>query len=253
MIERQIVAQKIKEREIQEFILSYLGALSCSHIKMQRTPLGERVTVYTNKPGLIVGKKGANIKILTKMLKEKYKMENPQIEVGEIKNPDLDAATIAKSLVSGLMRFGARRFKVMSYKALENVMRAGALGVEIVVSGRGLPGERARVWRFNAGYLKKSGDVCESFVDKAIEAANLKSGTVGVNVSVLHPDTPLPDTVVIKDVEITVTEEIVKEAKKKSKKEEKTTKKVKKAKKVVKKEEKPKVMKEVKDGKDKKE
>ena len=85
MIERQIVAQKIKEREIQEFILSYLGALSCSHIKMQRTPLGERVTVYTNKPGLIVGKKGANIKILTKMLGVEIDMTELAVIAAETK------------------------------------------------------------------------------------------------------------------------------------------------------------------------
>ena len=213
-----------------------------------RTPLGERVVVYTSRPGLIVGKKGANIKILTKILKEKYKMDNPQIEVGEIVNPDLDAATIAKGLVSGLMRFGAKRFKVMSYKALEGVMKAGAKGVEIVVGGRGLPGERARTWRFYAGYLKKSGDVAESYVDKAVEAANLKSGTVGVKVSVLHPDTKLPDSVEIKDVQVSVSEgmaselkEVVEKVKKKAKKkvkkdDDKKVKKVKK-KKVVKKEE----------------
>lgn len=215
MIERQIVAQKIKEREIQEFILNYLGSLSCSYIKMQRTPLGERIIVYTSKPGLIVGKKGANIKILTRILKEKYAMDNPQIEVGEIPNPNLDAASVAKNIVSGLLRFGTKKFKVLAYKALDNVIKSGALGAEIVVSGRGLPGERAKSWRFKAGYLKKSGDIAESFTDKSIEASNLRSGTVGVKVSILHPDIVLPDFIKIKSVEIeeTVTEGMTKDLK----------------------------------------
>src|SRR3990167_8606567 len=98
--------KKLKEFEIKEYILSYLGRLSCSHIKMQRTPLGDRITIYTSKPGLIVGKKGANIRILTQTLKTRFKMENPEIEVGEIKNPELDATTIAKNIVSNLMRYG---------------------------------------------------------------------------------------------------------------------------------------------------
>ena len=62
MIERQIVAQKLREKQIEKYVFSVFGRNSCSHIKMQRTPLGEKVSVYTSKPGLIVGRKGANIK-----------------------------------------------------------------------------------------------------------------------------------------------------------------------------------------------
>ena len=182
MIERQIVAQKLKEYAIKEQIFAYLGRLSCSHIKMQRTPLGERITVYTSKPGLIVGKKGANIKNLTQLLKTKFKLENPEIEVGEIKNPELDASTIAKNIVNSIIRFGPKRFKAIAYNVLDNTLKAGAKGIEVVISGRGLPGERAKSWRFTAGYLKKSGDIAENYTDKAMESANLKSGTIGVKV-----------------------------------------------------------------------
>ena len=215
MIERQIVAQKLKEFEIKEYILSYLGRLSCSHIKMQRTPLGERITIYTSKPGLIVGKKGANIRILTQTLKTRFKMENPEIEVGEIKNPELDATTIAKNIVSNLMRYGPKRFKSICYKVLEDTMKSGAKGIEVVISGRGIPGERAKSLRFKTGYLKKSGDIAENFVDKAVEAANIQSGTIGVKVSILHPDVILSDSVVLREIKEEVKEEVKEEIVKK--------------------------------------
>src|SRR3989344_5350865 len=195
MIERQIVAQKFNRHQIEEFIFSFLGRLSCSHLDLQRTPLGERVIVYTAKQGLIVGRKGANIKLLTDLLKQKFNMENPQIEVAEINNPELDAVTVAKNLVGTFERFGPKRFKAIAYRALENLMKAGAKGAEIVVSGRGVPGVRAKSWRFKAGYLKKSGDVAVSQVDKAIEACNLRSGTIGIKVSILRPETILPDSI----------------------------------------------------------
>ncbi len=197
MIERQVVAQKLKEIEIESFIFSYLGRMSCSKIQIQRTPLGEKILVHTSKPGVIVGKKGANIKYLTGMLKTKYKMENPQIEVVEITNPYLDSASVARNLSSGLQRFGPKRFKAMAYRAIDETMKAGALGVEIVIAGRGVPGERAHSWRFSAGYLKKSGDISLNFMDRASEPCNLKSGTVGIKVSILHPDVRLPDDIVI--------------------------------------------------------
>ncbi len=202
MIERQIIAQKAKELDVQNFVLSYLGEVSCSHISMQRTPLGEKISVYTSRPGLIVGKKGANIKKLTDMLKSKFSMENPQLEVVEITNPFADAASVAKTLISGFDRFGPKRFKAMAYKALEDSLRAGVKGIEIVIAGRGVPGERAKTWRFSAGYLKKSGDISENFMDRSYQSCNLRSGTIGIKVSILHSDVVLPDDIKLKELKV---------------------------------------------------
>ncbi|HZX12324.1 MAG TPA: 30S ribosomal protein S3 [Candidatus Nanoarchaeia archaeon] len=203
MIERQIIAQKVKEKQIEEFVLSYLGRMSCSHIKMQRTPLGEKITVLTARPGLIVGKKGANIKYLTHQLKTRFGLENPQLEVEEISTPALDAATVAKNLMNNLQRFGPKRFKALAYRALEDSMRAGASGIEIIIGGRGVPGERAHSWRFSTGYLKKSGDISYSYMDIASEGCNLKSGTVGIKVKILHSDVKLPDDIIFKEAKQT--------------------------------------------------
>jgi len=68
MIERKFVAQRIKEFEIQEYIAENLKKVGHSHTKMQKTPLGEKIVIYASRPGLIVGRKGQNIKQLTKTL-----------------------------------------------------------------------------------------------------------------------------------------------------------------------------------------
>ena len=212
MIERKIVAQKLKEKEIETFVFSFLGRESCSHIKMQRTPLGEKITIYTSRPGLIVGRKGGNIKKITETLKTKFGMENPQLEVAEVENPNLDAASVSRSLISALQRFGAKRFKALAYRALENTMNAGAKGIEVVIGGRGVHGERAKTWRFTAGYLKKSGDISENFMDRSYEACNLRSGTIGIKVSILHPDVILPDDITVKAKTVAVVQEEIKKA-----------------------------------------
>jgi|SRR3989344_41727 len=222
MIERQIVAQKMREKEIENFVFSVFGRQSCSHIKMQRTPLGEKVSVYTSKPGLIVGKKGANIKKVTELLKTKFSLENPQLEVVEIENPYLDAASVARNIMMGFDRFGPKRFKAMAYKALDDALKAGAKGIEIVIGGRGVPGERAKSWRFLAGYLKKSGDISENFMDRSHEACNLRSGTIGIKVSILRPEVILPDSITYKDMSKKEAVEVkeIKEEKKEAAKEE---------------------------------
>lgn len=228
MIEKDILSKKIKEHQITEYISNVLDKPGYSHIEMRRTPLGEKIIIFTSKPGLIVGRKGANVKELTEVLKRRFKMENPQIEISEIENPNLNPQSVAKTIIHTFERFGPKRFKFTGYKILDNIMGSGAKGAEIVISGRGLPGARAKTWRFSSGHLKKSGDISESFVKRGFAVAHLKSGSVGVKVSILLPDTLLPDHITFKDEEVQV-EEIKQEPKeivKVEKKEEKEVKKV---------------------------
>ena len=126
-------------------------------------------------------------------------MENPQVEVAEVINPNLSAQTIAKTIVHTFERFGPKRFKSLGYQALQNIIDAGALGAEIIISGRGIPSSRAKSWRFSAGYLKKSGDIAENFVKTGYAVAHLKSGSVGVKVIILTPDIRLPDKITMKE------------------------------------------------------
>ena len=194
MIERKIIAQKIKEYQIQEYNTKNLKNVGHSHTKMQKTPLGEKITIYASRPGLIVGRKGQNIKQLTKTLKKRFSLENPQIEISEVEDVNLDANIVAERITDSLERFGSQKFKGIGHKTMENVMAAGALGVEIIISGK-IPSSRAKSWRFYSGYLKKCGDIAIVGVDKAHSQAKLKTGVVGVKVSIMPPGTELPDKV----------------------------------------------------------
>ncbi len=197
---KKIVEQKIKEFQIQEFIKRNLKQVGLSSSKLQMTPLGEKVIVNAARPGLIVGKRGQSIKRLTNQLRKKFNLENPQIEINEVENPNLDAEIIAERIVTSLERFGSARFKAIGHKVLEDVMNAGGLGIEVVVSGK-VPSARAKRWRFYQGYLKKSGDVAITGVKTAYSAAQLKSGTIGIQVRIMPP-IELPDKITIKkDVE----------------------------------------------------
>lgn len=194
MIERKFVAQKIKEYQIQEYISNNLKNVGHSHTKMIKTPLGEKIVLYASRPGLIVGRRGQNIKELTKTLKKKFGLENPQIEISEVTDVNLDVNIVAERITNSLERFGAQKFKAIGHKVMESVMAAGALGIEIIVSGK-IPGSRAKSWRFYSGYLKKCGDIAIVGVDKAHSQAKLKTGVVGVKVSIMPPGTVLPDKV----------------------------------------------------------
>ena len=98
MIERKFVMEKIKEFRIQEYIRSNLKNAGLSHIKVQKTPLGEKIVVFTSRPGLVVGRKGENIKQMTKLLKKEFELENPQIEISEVEKTGLNAAIMAEKI-----------------------------------------------------------------------------------------------------------------------------------------------------------
>ena len=200
MIERKFVAERLKEQQIEEFISESLKNVGHSHTKLQRTPMGEKVVIYASRPGLIVGRKGENIKKLTASLKKRFKLENPQIEIAEVENPNLDAQIIAERIASTLERFGVQRFKGVGHKTMADVMAAGALGVEIIVSGK-VPSQRAKTWRFYNGYLKKCGNIAIEGVRVAHAVAVLKSGAIGIKVSIMPPDIELPDDIEVKKVE----------------------------------------------------
>lgn len=198
MIEREFISQKTKEHYIRKYVEEKLPRAGISEIKLKKIPLGEKIIISTSRPSLVVGSKGANIKELTKTLKKKFHLENPQIEINEVKDPFLDAHIVAEKIASSLERFGSARFKSIGHKTMENVLQAGARGVEVLLSGK-IPGARAKRWRFYQGYLKKCGEISVEGVRKAQARALLKAGIIGIQVAIMPPDLDLPDHIFIKD------------------------------------------------------
>lgn len=194
MIERDFVRQKKREFQVQQFISSTLKNVGHSYTELQRTPLGDKVIIHTSRPGLIVGRKGQNIGRLTGTLQAEFNLENPQVEISEVEHPDLDARIVAERIASSLEHFGSNRFKGIMHKTLENVLAAGAIGVEIKLSGK-LPSSRAKSWRIYGGHLKKCGDAAIVHVRKGRVVAKLKSGVIGIQVDILPPHIIMPDTI----------------------------------------------------------
>ncbi len=201
MEEKNIIKFKKEEFSIREYVRNSLGKGKVSRVKIEYTPVGEKIIISTNRPGLIIGRGGEKIDELTRILKSKFNLENPHIEIDEIRNPEFDAQIMADEIALSLERFGPLKFKVISYKALQKIMNAGALGTEIRLSGK-LPSSRAKTWRFAQGYLKKTGDSAK-VVDRAQAVAQTRPGTVGVKVSILSPEADLKDKIDVNEALLT--------------------------------------------------
>ena len=195
MEEKKFVELKKDEYGVKEFIKKELGKGKMSSIRIEYTPVGEKIIISTTKPGFVIGRKGERILELTTILKKQFSLENPHIEIMEIQKPEFDAQYIADEIAMSLEKFGNLKFKVIAYKMLERIMKGGALGVEIKLAGK-LPSERAKTWRFSYGYLKKIGDTAK-IVDRAESKAETISGTIGIKVSILSPNVKIYDRIEI--------------------------------------------------------
>lgn len=197
MEERKVVKLKKDEFAIREYIKKMLGKGKVSRVKIEYTPVGEKIVISTHKPGLVIGRKGEKINEITEVLRKKFGLENPHVDIEEIKQPEFDAQLMADDIALALERLGPLKFKVIAYRTLQRIINAGALGVEIRLNGK-LPGARAKPWRFAQGYLKKTGDPAK-VVDRAQARAETKPGTCGVKVAILSPYAILKDRITIDD------------------------------------------------------
>jgi len=172
----------LKRLEIDKFIKKYLANESYSNVELERTPLGIKIIIYTDEPGRIIGSGGRKINELTDMLKAKFKLENPQIDVKTVSNPYLDARLVAKKIVFALEK--GYNYKKVGNVVLEKIMKSGAVGAEIIISGK-LGGSKARTAKFISGYIQHSGKPAEDLVDSAFEEAMTKPGKIGVKVRIM--------------------------------------------------------------------
>ncbi len=197
MEEKKFVTFKKDELGVKEYIKGSLGKGRISEVSIEYTPVGEKIIVSTNRPGVIIGRKGDKINEITSILKKKFKLDNPHIEIKDIPVAHLDAQLVADMVALELERKGSLKFKMIAYKALQNIMGSGALGSEVVLSGK-LPGDRAKTWRFSQGYLKKTGDPAKVVLRAEAQATTIK-GVIGIKVSILPPEANIHDRIIIND------------------------------------------------------
>ncbi|MCD6477350.1 MAG: 30S ribosomal protein S3 [Candidatus Aenigmarchaeota archaeon] len=194
--ERKFIVDSIRRVEVEDYFAKEFSRAGYSHVEIQRTPLAMRIIVFANKPGMIIGRGGKKIDAMIEKLKNEFGFKNPEIDVQEVENPNLDPFIVARDISNALER--GLNYKRVCNNMVQKVMNAGAVGVAIKLSGK-LGGARGRTEKFSAGYLKYAGFPAENIVKKAFTLAQLKLGTVGITVRIL---TEMPAEKQIKQIKV---------------------------------------------------
>ncbi len=190
MIEKLFVKEGIKKVRLNEHFEKELDRAGYGGMEIKRTPMGTQITLRVEKPGMIIGKDGRKIKKLTEDVQRRHELDNPQLDVQTIEVPELCATLMASRLAKLIER--GWHFRRAGRSMLQRIMESGALGCEIVMSGK-LKGPRGRMEKMVDGYIKHCGEVAEEMVDRGYAIAKVKSGTIGVQVWIVRPDAERPD------------------------------------------------------------
>ena len=204
--EHQFIEDGLQRSQIDEFFADELGRAGYGGMDVAKTPMGTQIVLKAEKPGMVIGKGGKNIRKVTRELEERFDLDDPQIDVQEVDEPDLNAQIVADRLANALER--GWYFRKAGHTTIDRIMDAGALGAEIVLSGK-VTGARSRVEKFNRGYIKHNGEPAEDVVDEGQGVSVMKLGTIGVTVKIIPPGAELPDDFTIaEDAEIEAVEQV---------------------------------------------
>ena len=167
--------------ELNEYLSSSLSEAGYGGAEVQKTPIGTKITLFVIRPGLVIGRKGSGIRDLTTRLEQQFNLENAQVSVTEVTKPELNPNIMANRIAQLIERGTA--FRRASLWTINTIMGAGAMGVEITISGK-LRGERAHFEKHSAGTIPKSGKVAEEVVRSSTNSILTKMGLVGIKLKI---------------------------------------------------------------------
>ena len=188
--EHRFITDGLQRTQIDEFFADELGRAGYGGMDVAKTPMGTQIVLKAEKPGMVIGKGGKNIRKITRVLEDEFNLDDPQVDVQEVEDPDLNARIVADRLANALER--GWYFRKAGHTTIDRIMDSGALGAEIVLSGK-VTGARSRVEKFNRGYIKHNGEPADEIVDTGQGVAVMKLGTIGVTVKIIPPNAQLPD------------------------------------------------------------
>ena len=194
--ERKFIRESTNRILIKEFLIKKVEGAGFGGMNIQRTPMGTRINIIVERPGMVIGKGGGKIKEITDEIKNNFNVDNPQIEIQEAgSKASLNAQIMAEKLAEALER--GWHFRRAGHSTVRRIMTAGARGCQIVIAGK-LTEARHRTEKFTEGHIKYCGETAKEVMDRGFAVAKLKAGVLGVKVGIMKPNVRLPDEIEIK-------------------------------------------------------
>ncbi len=175
---------------LNDYLRKEIKEAGFSSVEISKTPVGTKVTLYVTRPGIVIGRKGTNIKTLTDKIATDFGLKNPQIAVEEIPLPELSPPVMCNRMAGHLERGTA--FRRATMWTLQQIMNAGAMGVQITISGK-LRGDRSAFEKHTAGVLPRAGHHAKVVVSEDIAHVETPMGLIGIRIRIAKKENVIPE------------------------------------------------------------
>jgi small subunit ribosomal protein S3 len=174
----------VEDWKVRDYLMTQLEAAAVSRIEIERTRDRLRIDVHTARPGIVIGRRGAEADRLRRQLARITHNANVQLNIQEIKQPELDAALIAQGIADQLQR--RISFRRAMKRAIQTVQKAGAQGVRVQCSGRLGGSEMARKESYREGRVPLH--TLRADIDFGFREAKTSTGRIGIKVWIYKGD-----------------------------------------------------------------
>ena len=168
----------VEDVKIRKYLKHRLPNAGVSQVNITRTSKGVTILIHTARPGIVIGRGGEEVNRLKKELKQLSAKENVQVNISEVKRPEMNAALVGSSIAHQLKKKISYR-RVVN-KTIQSTMRMGAQGIRINVAGRLGGAEIARSEKFMSGSVPLH--TLRADIDYAFTEAHTTYGVIGVKV-----------------------------------------------------------------------
>ena len=167
-----------EDYDIREFIKNTYYASAISKVAIERAAGRIAITIYTARPGVLIGKAGAGIEVIKKQLAKVTKGKQVSVNIIEVRKPDCDAQLVAESIAAQLEKRAS--FRRCMKQAIGKSMRMGVKGIKVMVSGRLDGAEIARCEQYHDGSIPLQ--TLRADIDYGVATAHTTFGAIGIKV-----------------------------------------------------------------------
>jgi len=175
---------------LNDFLREEIKEAGFHKVEVSKTPSGTKITPYVTRPGIVIGRKGSGIKQLTEKVESDFGFKDPQISVEEIKKAELSPNVMCNRMAAHIDRGTA--FRRATMWTMNQIMEAGALGVQITISGK-LRGDRSAFEKHVQGVLPRAGDYAKNVVSEDIVHVKTKMWLIGIRIRIANKEKIVPE------------------------------------------------------------
>ena len=187
---KNVIKDNYKMMLLNDFLREQIKDAGFSKVEISKTPTGTKIILHVTKPGIVIGRKGAGIKLLTEKIQTDFGYKNPQISVEEIAKPELSPSVMCNRMAAHIERGTA--FRRATMWTMNQIMEAGAMGVQITISGK-LRGDRSAFEKHTQGILPRAGNYAKNVVSEDIVHTKTPMGLIGIKIRIAKKEKLVPE------------------------------------------------------------